>query len=100
MEQFSPWHLGFRQPCGRTRLRAPGRLLRSSTLSASSQMKEARRSLERQGFIATKTRGGHWRFDHPDMDGPVFAPDTPSDHRGLKNLMALVRRKMRTETIQ
>lgn len=57
-------------------------------------MKEVRRDLTRQGFIATKTRGGHWRFDHPGMQGPVFAPDTPSDHRGLKNLCALLRRKM------
>ncbi|WOJ88421.1 hypothetical protein RZS28_11320 [Methylocapsa polymorpha] len=63
-------------------------------MSASSQMKEARRQLERQGFVATKTRGGHWRFDHPAMDGPVFAPDTPSDHRGMKNLFATLRRKM------
>jgi hypothetical protein len=29
------------------------------------------------------------------MCGPVFAPDTPSDHRGIKNLMSLLRRKMR-----
>ncbi|KSV76028.1 hypothetical protein N185_16400 [Sinorhizobium sp. GW3] len=64
-------------------------------MTASSQMKEARRELERQGFIATKTRGGHWRFKHPNMDGPVFAPDTPSDNRALKNLFATLRRKMR-----
>ena len=63
-------------------------------MSASNQMKELRRELERDGFTATKTRGGHWRFDHPKMDGPVFAPDTPSDHRGLKNFRALLRRKM------
>lgn len=62
-------------------------------MSASNQMKEARRELERQGYLASKTRGGHWRFDHPDMDGPVFAPDTPSDHRGIKNLRAMLRRK-------
>lgn len=65
-------------------------------MSASSQMKEVRRDLARQGFVATKTRGGHWRFNHPDMDGPVFAPDTPSDHRGLKNLYAMLRRKMQS----
>lgn len=64
-------------------------------MAASSQMKEARRLLERQGFIATKTRGGHWRFEHPAMNGPVFAPDTPSDHRGMRNLFATLRRKMR-----
>ncbi|MCO5961084.1 type II toxin-antitoxin system HicA family toxin [Sinorhizobium meliloti] len=65
-------------------------------MAASSQMKEARRLLERQGFIATKTRGGHWRFEHPNMNGPVFAPDTPSDHRGMNNLFATLRRKMRS----
>lgn len=65
-------------------------------MSASNQMKEARRQLERHGFTATKTRGGHWRFEHPGVGGPVFAPATPSDHRALKNLQALLRRKMRT----
>lgn len=64
-------------------------------MSGSSQMKELRRVLEREGFTTTKTRGGHWRIEHPDMDGAVFAPDTPSDHRGLKNLRSLIRRKMR-----
>lgn len=68
-------------------------------MSASSQTKEMRRELVRQGFTATKTRGGHWRFEHPQMEGPVFAPDTPSDHRGMKNLFALLRRKMRTESV-
>jgi predicted RNA binding protein YcfA (HicA-like mRNA interferase family) len=58
-------------------------------------MKEVRRALERDGFTAIKTRGGHWRFEHPKMCGPVFAPDTPSDDRGVKNFMALIRRKMR-----
>lgn len=64
-------------------------------MSSSSQMREVRRALARSGFTATKTRGGHWRFEHPRMSGPVFAPDTPSDHRGIKNLMALLRRKIR-----
>lgn len=62
-------------------------------MSASSKMKEVRRSLVLEGYTVTKTRGGHWRIDHPQMCGPVFAPDTPSDHRGIKNLMALLRRK-------
>lgn len=64
-------------------------------MSASSQMKEVRRSLERHGYSVTKTKGGHWRIGHPAMSGPVFAPDTPSDHRGIKNVMALLRRKLR-----
>jgi len=63
-------------------------------MSSSSQMKEVRRVLARAGFTATKTRG-HWRFEHPQMCGPVFTPDTPSDHRSVKNLLALLRRKMR-----
>lgn len=64
-------------------------------MSASSQMKEVRRTLERAGFTVTKTRGGHWRIEHQQMCGPVFAADTPSDYRGIKNLMALLRRKLR-----
>ncbi len=63
-------------------------------MSASSQMKEVRRDLQRCGFSITKTRGGHWRIEHQDMPGPVFAPDTPSDHRGIRNLMAMLRRKL------
>jgi hypothetical protein len=62
-------------------------------------MKEARRQLVREGFTATKTRGGHWRFERPDMVGPVFAPDTPSDHRGIKNLYATLRRKLRSSSV-
>ena len=69
-------------------------------MSASGQMKEIRRQLARQGFSATKTRGGHWRFSHPNMAGPVFSPDTPSDHRGIKNLHATLRRKMHCQPNQ
>lgn len=58
-------------------------------------MKEVRRQLEREGYIFYKTRGGHWRIEHPNMMGPVFAADTPSDHRGVKNLRALLKRKLR-----
>lgn len=64
-------------------------------MSGSSRMREVRRELERDGYVIAKTRGGHWRFEHPDMIGPVFAPDTPSDYRGLKNLRALLKRKRR-----
>jgi predicted RNA binding protein YcfA (HicA-like mRNA interferase family) len=64
-------------------------------MSGSSRMNEVRRALEREGYTVVKTRGGHWRFEHPNMVGPVFAPDTPSDQRGLKNLRALLKRKLR-----
>lgn len=60
-----------------------------------SDLRQSRRKLARLGFTVTKTRGGHWRFEHPDMNGPVFAADTPSDHRAIKNFQAMVRRKMR-----
>ena len=58
-------------------------------------MKQIRRQLERRGFTATKTRGGHWRFEHPSMEGVVFAPDTPSDFRAIMNFHAQLRRRMR-----
>lgn len=77
------------------KLCAVDRQPRSIRMSLSSEMKKVRRALEREGFTAIKTRGGHWRFEHPQMCGPVFAPDTPSDHRGIKNLMSLLRRKQR-----
>ena len=63
-------------------------------MSASRQMLEVRRALVRRGFLVTKTRGGHWRFEHPDMIGPVFAPSTPSDHRSIANFRAILRRKI------
>lgn len=64
-------------------------------MSSGSKMKQVRRALEKEGFTAVRTRGGHWRISHPMMIGPVFAPSTPSDHRALKNLKALMRRQMR-----
>lgn len=63
-------------------------------MSASSEMKGILRSLEQQGFTATRTRRGHWRIDHPAMRGPVFGASTPSDHRSIKNLLALIKRQM------
>jgi len=58
-------------------------------------MTEYRRDLERSGFSTTLTRGGHIRISHPHMNGPVFAASTPSDHRAIHNLRALIHRKMR-----
>ncbi len=64
-------------------------------MSASTEMKKVRRRLERLGFIATKTRSGHWKFGHPNMEGVVFAAGTPSDHRAIKNFLAELQRKTR-----
>lgn len=64
-------------------------------MSAGSEMRKLRRALQRGGFSVAKTRGGHWRFEHPDMIGSVFAPDTPSDYRGVRNFRAELRRRMR-----
>jgi len=63
-------------------------------MSAYSEMKAVLRSLEQQGFTTTKTRGGHWRVEHPAMRGPVFGAATPSDHRSIKNFLALVKRQL------
>ncbi len=60
------------------------------------QMTEYRRDLERSGFLITPTRGGHIRINLPLMSGPVFAACTPSDHRAIHNLRALIQRKMRS----
>jgi predicted RNA binding protein YcfA (HicA-like mRNA interferase family) len=63
-------------------------------MSTSSEMKDFRRELVKKGFVVSKTSGGHWRISHSNMEGPVFASDTPSDRRALKNLMTMLRRKM------
>lgn len=84
--------------CGRGRLthRPPAR---ETKMSSSSEMKKVRRQLERLGFTATKTRRGHWKFGHPDMEGFVFAAATPSDYRAIKNLFAELRRRMRPPSL-
>lgn len=65
-------------------------------MSAHSTMTKLLRELERDGFTATRTPGGHLRFQHPAISGCVFGPSTPSDHRGVKNLLATLKRKLRT----
>jgi predicted RNA binding protein YcfA (HicA-like mRNA interferase family) len=69
-------------------------------MSGSSKMKELLRALEREGFSASRTKGGHVRVIHPAMDGCVFGPSTPSDHRGVKNLLATLKRKLRAANDQ
>jgi len=64
-------------------------------MAGKTKMADACRRLRQAGFAVTHTRGGHLRFDHPALDSPVFAPSTPSDHRSITNLYALVKRKLR-----
>lgn len=64
-------------------------------MSAHSMMTKLLRELERDGFTAKRTSGRHLRFEHPAISGCVFGPSTPSDHRGVKNLLATLRRKLR-----
>ena len=64
-------------------------------MSAYKAMKQVVRKRVRLGFNVIKTRRGHWRFYHPDMAYPVFAPSTPSDYRAIKNLDAEIRRSLK-----
>ena len=66
-------------------------------MCSSSQKNDVLRWLQSHGFSCSRTRGGHLRIVHPSMKGAVFAPTTPSDHRGAKNMMALLRRKLRAD---
>lgn len=43
---------------------------------------------EKRGWISTTTSKGHIRLRHEKGGRLVFAPSTPSDYRGLKNLEA------------
>lgn len=69
-------------------------------MSAHSTMTKLIRDLEREGFTATRTSGGHLRFQHPAISGCVFGPSTPSDQRGVKNLLAMLKRKLRAANDQ
>lgn len=45
--------------------------------------------LRRAGLEASITRGGHIRIETPA--GPVYAPASGSDHRGMRNLCSVLR---------
>lgn len=53
---------------------------------------ELREALQRHPkWIPTTTRGGHVRLTHTS-GAFAFAPSTPSDRRGIRNLEARMRR--------
>ena len=64
-------------------------------MSSSKEAKQACRLYRRQGFNVTKTRGGHLRFEHPNMERPVIGSSTPSDRRSIRNLHARIRRNLK-----
>lgn len=59
---------------------------------------------QEQGWIVTRTNGGHLKFTHAEVPNPVFHGSTPSDIRAAKNHDAMLRRMLRQarggETIQ
>jgi len=51
------------------------------------------KKVERLGWAVTRTNSGHWLLRSPDPRVPlIYAPHSPSDWRGLKNLKSLLRR--------
>lgn len=52
------------------------------------------RRARRQGFRVEQTGGDHWRFVPPDKTkGIYFSAGTPSDVRGLRNMIAELRQR-------
>jgi hypothetical protein len=49
-----------------------------------------------EGWVASRTSGGHVRLMHPDAPHPVFAPSTPSDWRCCHQTRAQMRRALRS----
>lgn len=62
---------------------------------ANKEITDVVRSLRKQGFTVVQTRGGHLEVFAPgsDLDGRADATfaGTPSDHRGLDNMRAVLR---------
>lgn len=54
--------------------------------------KKVRKEAVKQGWRVEMTKNGHWRLYAPGGENTVHAPGTPSDHRGLKNTIAQMRR--------
>ena len=60
--------------------------------SLKTAMREIAEDLRRQGWKASLSKGGHWRFCPPDkLQSPLFMPQTPSDYRGFLNAVSQLR---------
>lgn len=55
------------------------------------ELQRALRSLQQQGVAVKKTKKNHICVITPK--GPVYCASTPSDHRAVKNALAMLRRK-------
>lgn len=50
------------------------------------------RKLEDQGFTVEKLRNNHWRVKDGSGRFVTIMPSTPSDHRSMKNCVAVLKR--------
>lgn len=57
------------------------------------------KAAEQRGWIASLTRGGHVRLEHP-LYATVFGPQTPSCYRGVKNFEAKITKSERHPLVQ
>lgn len=63
-------------------------------LSSDRETRELIKEFEEYGWEVETTNGGHLRFTHPDVDKPVFASKSPSDHRSVENTRAALTREI------
>lgn len=49
-------------------------------------------ALKAQGFVVTRTGKGHWLVRNGDGDFVTTLAGTPSEHRGWKNALAVLKR--------
>jgi predicted alpha/beta-fold hydrolase len=60
--------------------------------SLKTSMQKIARELSRQGWDVSLSGGTHWRFCPRDKSKPMlFMPQSPSDHRGFLNGIALLK---------
>jgi hypothetical protein len=64
----------------------------SNKIRVSKAMRPIVDQAAKEGWNISLTSNGHIRFTHP-CGALVHGPSTPSDHRGLKNLKATLRRE-------
>lgn len=63
-------------------------------------LKDTVGNLEKQGWSASWTDGGHLRLIHPDAAHPVFSSGTPSCHRAATALLSDCRRAIKAKPLQ